>query len=333
MGDQKTSNFLDLPLDIRATIYGYRLPRNERIAFRPVSDWNNRIPYKVPLALRPRLEHKQCLSLLRFSRQIRSEVRNLLLPHITPVLLTFYDDPRLSTIGPYQGGLFSRVRCLEIQVRDTILEACLVLGSLPATVKHVKFHFDWRHICTNTRIVPWTSVTWIKALADLLVRKFQPEHKSINADLYLEQYLKTTALGPHDSIGCPGLFSPFLSQAEIIAIAHASMQTLHFPSQLQSITIVAPTNVVSGSSTRHGFSPLKYAMVSTEKDWLENNVGGLQLLRHKLAIVPSPEDGSAATEQQTAIKETFVKHNESVFRDQSWAKVGDLNPTYDNCHE
>lgn len=332
MAHQQTSKFLELPAEIRAMIYGYCLPHNNRISFNKQSPWVPRGRYDLPLALRPRLEYKEYLALLGVSKQTRRDARNFFFPHVTPVLQAMFNDP--SHLKVDQRGLLGAVRCLEVHVIGSVVEACSILAKLPSTVEHLRFHFDWR----QSRL-QGSAVAWIDSFADLLVYKFHPQYKSIGADLYLERFLKTTELDqqlartgmPHHTL-CNIYFC-----AERRAIERASMQTLHFPAQLKSLAIVAPFSQLDVDWTIDPFfgrrpesdPPVKYDVVSTEKDWLQDDAGRSQLLRHKQAILSPGANGLAGNGQQIEIKETFINRSDSVFRNQDWDGLGDLEPTRD----
>lgn len=113
------------------------------------------------------------------------------------------------------------------------------------------------------------------------------------------------------------------------------MQTLHFPAQLKSLMIVAPFLYPGADIDRDTYNDraVKYDAVSTEKDWIVHDGGGIRLLRHKQAILSPATVGSAGSGHQAELKETYIAHRESVFRDDDWDKIPDLEPTYVRCHE
>ena len=315
-------------------IYEHCLPHNERLAFCQDIFSDGFVAYQIPLALRPRLEYKRCLTVLRVSKQIRSEVIEQLLPHITPFLQTVARNPYYMGPKYYPRGLFRTVRCLEIRITHSILEACSVLNELPAMVEHVKFHFDWQ----ETRSLGEGVFPWVGGLAELLVQRFHPSYKSIDADMYFERYFKSTSQDQMIESDPAENLSIKYVRALTIAIERASMHTFKLPTQIKSCTVVAPTEVLDAKWSRHFLKLVPYDVVSTEMDWLEDDTERTQLLRHKQAIVrpverePDIED-SDNDEDDTDVKETFIKQSESVFRNQEWDSLGDLEPTYDICHQ
>lgn len=163
--------------------------------------------------------------------------------------------------GHHKGLEAASVRCLEFQVVSSIPETRWALATLPATVEHVRFHFDCRHAPHL-----WSAAPWLNGFADLLVRKLHPDDMCTDADLYLERYLKETS--QHYQVGLERRDPIKFGQDEDSAIVRTSTQTLSFPKQLKTLTVVAATAYPEAKFDL-GMDPvLTWDTVSTEKDWL-----------------------------------------------------------------
>lgn len=344
MADQTTSTFkfLELPYEIRAIIYQYCVAHNDRVPFYQgvVREYET---YHLPLALRWQPEYKGCLAITRVSKQVRSEATEELLPHFMPFLQAKRYIPKYRELGLFPEGLFSKVRCLEFLVIDSIMEARWVLNALPATVQHFKFHFDWRHPY-YLRGYNMNYAPWVAGLADLIIQKLHPDYKNTGADLYLERYWKETSQDDQyrDFGGSSGPM--IFSEAEDWAIDRATRRTLPIPEQLKALTVVAASVHPELDFTLDVQPELAWDLISIERDRLKLSPRTTKiLLRHKQLVVPLDADSaSLASLRQTEVKEKVVEHAESVFRHYRWNglandhhlfQVVDRRPTYRDCHE